>query len=345
MIGSHGLIMERFDIIRSLAPLVGKGLEIGPSHSPLAAKKDGYDVEILDYLDADALRAKYAAAGADVSRIEAVDYVADGRPLADVIGAEGRYDWIIASHVIEHVPDLVLFLRECRKLLRPGGALVLAVPDKRCCFDIFRPISTVGQVLQAHLDCRTRPVPGILFDDVAYARQRGGNIGWHLKDDGALEAVRPLSFAAEVFRQACGSSDYVDMHCWVFVPSSFRLIVSTLASLGQISLREAVFRHGHGEFFAVLTEDGTNCGETFSALAEQAMLEEREATLGSPGASHSAQDQDQEALLARLRNAEVALAEADATIKSLTGSLRALESATFWRATAPMRALVERIRR
>src|SRR5690606_31563971 len=30
----------------------GKGLEIGPSHNPIAPKVDGFDVEILDHLDA-----------------------------------------------------------------------------------------------------------------------------------------------------------------------------------------------------------------------------------------------------------------------------------------------------
>jgi hypothetical protein len=195
-------------------------------------------VEVLDYLDAEGLRQKYLEAGLDVSAVEEVDFVSDGRPMAEVIGDRHRYDWIVASHVIEHVPDLVSFLVDCEALVRPGGSLVLAVPDKRCCFDILRPISTVGQVLQAHVDGRTRPSPGIIFDDVAYARKRNGHIGWSLSERSALQEVRPIGDAWELFERSRKSDVYIDMHCWVFVPSSFRLIVKSLSAFALINLRE-----------------------------------------------------------------------------------------------------------
>ena len=56
------------------------GLEIGPLHNPVAAKRDGYQVEIVDHASTDGLRAKYAKdSNVDVTRIEEVDYVTDGR--------------------------------------------------------------------------------------------------------------------------------------------------------------------------------------------------------------------------------------------------------------------------
>jgi SAM-dependent methyltransferase len=247
--------MGRADQLRSMFSPVGKGLEIGPSHNPLMPKAAGFNVEVLDYLDAKGLRQKYSEAGLDVSAVEEVDFISDGRPMTEVIGDRHRYDWIVASHVIEHVPDLVSFVIDCEALLRPGGSLVLAVPDKRCCFDILRPISTVGQVLQAHVDARTKPWPGVIFDDVAYARKRNGHIGWSLSEQSVLEEVRRVEDAWELFERSRKSDDYIDIHCWVFVPSSFRLIVKSLCTVGLINLRELRFQVNDGEFFAVLSTD------------------------------------------------------------------------------------------
>lgn len=44
---------------------------------------------------------------------------------------EGQYDVVAMSQVIEHVPDPVLLLQECRRVLRVGGRLVLSTPNAR----------------------------------------------------------------------------------------------------------------------------------------------------------------------------------------------------------------------
>src|SRR3954469_1220921 len=130
--------MNRQAVIRSLFDTSGRGLEIGPSYSPIVAKRDGFDIEIVDHASAEELRAKYAQEpNVDASCIEEVDYVWEGRPLTEVTGARGRYDYVVASHVIEHTPDMLGFLEECDGMLKPTGVLVLAVPDKRRCFDTF----------------------------------------------------------------------------------------------------------------------------------------------------------------------------------------------------------------
>lgn len=299
-------------------------------------KAAGFDVEILDYLDAKGLREKYARAGLDVSAVEEVDFIGDGRSMTEVIGTRNRYDWIVASHVIEHVPDLVSFLTDCEALLKPGGSLVLAVPDKRCCFDILRPISTVGQVLQAHVDGRKRPPPGIVFDDVAYARKRDGHIGWSLPDRGELKEVRPAEDAWNLFQQARRSNAYIDMHCWVFVPSSFRLIVNALATFGLIGLRELSFQVNDGEFFVVLSTSAPLTKLDIGALALAAIVEEREALVLA----------ETESLRRDLEVTRAGLSAALQRQATEVQHVADITASTSWRLTAPLRAaktLVARI--
>ena len=67
--------MDRIDKILRDIDRGGQGIEIGASVSPVAPKRDGFNIEIIDHLDRDGLLNKYGADLEDTSIIEEVDYV------------------------------------------------------------------------------------------------------------------------------------------------------------------------------------------------------------------------------------------------------------------------------
>src|SRR5689334_17671755 len=119
----------------------GIGLEIGPSHAPLAPKRKGFNVHIIDHMSKDELVKKYTGHSVELNNIEEVDYIWSGDSYAELTGKTNFYDWIIASHLIEHTPDLISFLKQCEEVLKDEGVLSLVVPDIRYHFDYFRPIT------------------------------------------------------------------------------------------------------------------------------------------------------------------------------------------------------------
>lgn len=246
--------------IRNLFNCSGLSLEIGPSFNPILPKRDGFRVETIDHADADALRAKYASLpGVDASRIEHVDHVWRGEPLSELVG-RGRFDSVVASHVIEHTPDLLGFMKECEQVLAPGGRLVLAGPDRRRCFDFFRPASTTGSVLQAHHERRTLHAPGSAFDFVANFCTIDGQQGNGNETAESFSLSHPVTVAGGAFAAFAESGDYLDCHAWVFTPSSFRLIASDLAALEAIELKEESFWETPTlEFVMVLSREGAGC--------------------------------------------------------------------------------------
>jgi predicted SAM-dependent methyltransferase len=263
---------DRRDAVLRHLNLDGLGLEIGPSHNPLVPKSKGYRVEIIDYADADHLRDKYRELRQDISRIEEVDYVSNGGSILDTIGKPGRYDYIVASHVIEHVPDLVGFFRDCEQLLKPDGRLSLAVPDKRYCFDLLQTLSTTGHALEARHARRTDP--GTAFDFIANFARRNGRETWGIEDHSEPGFIHGLAQAKQLFDHMHTSNDYVDVHVWRFVPSSFRLIVSDLNALGETSLQELSFAAPGGfEFFTTMSRDAAGCQLDRLTLAKQAFVE------------------------------------------------------------------------
>ncbi|NPC54145.1 class I SAM-dependent methyltransferase [Caenimonas soli] len=52
---------------------------------------------------------------------------------------EGTFDYIYSEHMIEHIPwrEGLFMLRECRRVLKPGGVLRVATPDLKVLLDLY----------------------------------------------------------------------------------------------------------------------------------------------------------------------------------------------------------------
>jgi predicted SAM-dependent methyltransferase len=248
--------LDRYSREEKVFHLIDKtrlGLEIGPSHNPLAPKRAGFNVEILDHATADELREKYRTHPVNIDNIEEVDYVWRGEPLTQVIGKHEAYGYVIASHVIEHVPDLIAFLQQCEKLLTADGVLSLVIPDKRYCFDYFRWPSSTGDALQAYSERRTRHNSGTVFDCISNAAKKGDMHAWASHFRGEISFIHDLIDAQSAWKQSLESDEYIDAHGWIFTPSSFRLIVNDLQELNLIELVEIGGFDTEGcEFFITL---------------------------------------------------------------------------------------------
>ena len=49
-----------------------------------------------------------------------------------------KFDYVVASHVLEHMQDIIGFFQDISGIMKPGGKLCIIYPDKRYCFDHFR---------------------------------------------------------------------------------------------------------------------------------------------------------------------------------------------------------------
>jgi SAM-dependent methyltransferase len=208
-----------------------QGLEIGPLANPLVRRSEGYDIAYADYAPAEELRAKSAAdPNVDIDAIPEVDHVV--RQLSDYRPLKGRFDYVIASHVIEHVPDLVGWLRAVVSTLRPTGRLILAIPDRRYTFDYLRPTSTLGEVLESFDAAAPRPNLRQVIDANDFARHVNVLSAW----DGGLDLDARIFTRDQIraLRDRWHAGDYIDAHCWVFTADSFPVLCETLVSLGLL---------------------------------------------------------------------------------------------------------------
>ncbi len=228
--------MDRKAILLGTANSGTPILEIGPSYNPAAPRQEGWNTAIIDHAPASELRAKYAAMGVDTSRIEDVDFISTGGPLHACVPAErhGSFGRLIASHVIEHVPDVLGFLQSAAILLAPDGVLALAVPDKRFCFDYFKPPSTTGDIIAAHGSIRHPR--RTLFQQNAYSASADSLHAWGSQPIASTALMGGLETAWMAAGQASQDPDspYIDAHAWHFTPAWFRLAMLELAEGGMI---------------------------------------------------------------------------------------------------------------
>ncbi|MBM4362591.1 MAG: methyltransferase domain-containing protein [Deltaproteobacteria bacterium] len=233
---------ERTERILRHVPRAGKLLELGASFAPVVPRAGGWNTFLLDHATAPELREKYLAHGVDVSRVEEVDFVWRHGALEDAVpeAHHGTFDACVASHVIEHMPDLVAFFGALERLLRPEGVVALAVPDKRTCFDFFQAHTTTAEVLEAHQAHRSRHSPRTAFRALAYASSLDGQIAWSQGPTRIPSLVhRALAIPLGAFDATDDSdaSPYVDHHASCFTPASFELLLFELGQLGLVRFR------------------------------------------------------------------------------------------------------------
>lgn len=264
-------MMDRREQILKHVAKDKKGLEIGPWFAPLAPKREGYKCLSLDVFDTETLRKKAAQdpniPKSSIPLIEEVDILGSATDLEEAIAARdaaGTFDYIISSHNFEHLPNPIKFLRGCERALKPGGYLSMAVPDKRACFDYFRPISTLGALIEAYLEKRDRPTLIQLFDHITlhsryrFDEQEVGSFPIDL-DPRKIVPVKTLRDAYDLLLNAFKGNDdtYHDAHCWVFTPASFHTTMLDLAFIGlsHFSVEEISESNGN-EFYVHLRNLG-----------------------------------------------------------------------------------------
>ncbi len=243
------IIAPRFERLLKHTNISKKGIEIAPYHKPILPKADGHDVLILDVFDTDRLRANFKDNFGDdkqrEARIEAVDFVGDACDLGAIItkaGMAGQFNYVVSAHNFEHLANPIKFLQGVGAALETGGALSMAVPDYRCCFDRFRVPTRLSDWLTAyHLD-KKQPNAADLFDARIGSTTMGDDIAYMVKLN---FAYRPTPYVAcKNFRGEYNNfckeikkpSPYQDTHCSVFFPELLELYLRDLRHLDLIDL-------------------------------------------------------------------------------------------------------------
>lgn len=130
------------------AQLKGAGIEIGPGHLPFPLPS-GLTVRYLDRWDPAENSALFPELGSN-----------PGFPKPDIICnldvdrlsflPDSSQDFVIASHILEHLANPLAMLVDIYRVLKPEGLLILILPDRHATFDRERAPTSLDHVVDEY---------------------------------------------------------------------------------------------------------------------------------------------------------------------------------------------------
>lgn len=228
-------------------PAKSKALEIGPGADPVFR---GATVSYFDVHTTEGMRTWARGVGKDPDRIPDVTYTS---PNGDLSVIPDTFDFVFSSHCVEHQPDLIGHLNAVKELLNTGGIYAFIVPDGRFCFDALRPATSVGAVIEAHIEGHRRHTLANRIDHTVLHTHNDAGAHWsgaHGEPTGNAENIK-----AEISAWKSDSQSYVDTHAWQLTPPILRQILrwssdTDLLTLSPLRIYDTP--RGQFEFMVVL---------------------------------------------------------------------------------------------
>ncbi|MGZ6005514.1 MAG: class I SAM-dependent methyltransferase [Candidatus Saccharimonadales bacterium] len=315
--------MSREDHILKKINLKKTGLELGPLHAPMVKKSDG-DIHYLDHATREELLVKYAESNKHVKdtvaldKIVAVDFVLKDS-IKKTVGGK-KFDYVVASHVIEHIPDTVSWLKDIASVLKPGGLLTLAIPDKRFTFDVTRNTSRPADLIGAYVDKLSRPYSSTVYDHTVEFRKIDRVEAWN-HNDRDFSKRPPVNTISQAYEKCLENVDpkiFVDVHCHTYTPASFVKILEALINHDLLDYKVAYFH----------PTDPSDMEFHVSLKKSEASKAQKLASL--PNLKYPKTEQQLSAQVVRLEKQNTELA----------AQLKHLENSKSWQLTKPLRSVV-----
>jgi SAM-dependent methyltransferase len=119
-----------------------EGIEIGgAAHNPFNVNARN----VAPYSEYDFYAAEQRRLGNEPLLID-IDAYADDLPLET-----NSVDFVLSSHVVEHIPNLITTFREWKRVVKPGGYIVMIVPLPTALpQDAARPLTTLEDIENYH---------------------------------------------------------------------------------------------------------------------------------------------------------------------------------------------------
>mmetsp|Transcript_5773 Transcript_5773/g.8027 ORF Transcript_5773/g.8027 Transcript_5773/m.8027 type:complete len:325 (+) Transcript_5773:171-1145(+) len=198
-----------------------------------------------------------------------VHYIWKGGKYSNIIKNGEKFQRIVGSHVIEHIPDLISWLNDLYDLLLPGGEVRMLIPDMRFNWDHRRRPTELSDIIGNYLEQRQRPTFDTLYEQILFAPHSLNSTSRDLWNSPPYQRKRgeefPLPFVELALQQSTWARDqsnkgfYQDAHVNRWSASAFAYQMNTLYQLKLVKFKVVNLYPPHpidsAEFFVTLLKE------------------------------------------------------------------------------------------
>lgn len=243
--------------IDNFLDISGNGLEIAPYFDPcLRAPK--YNIMYTDYISNEEIQAKAAENPDVVHSPPLIDFTWNpGKPLKDCAPEGLSFDYALASHVMEHVPNPIGWLNNVLSILKIGGRLAIFLPSKKFSFDCYRVETQYHQLVEWWIEQPPIPTTGQLIDFMGNAISVYHDTVFN--EEGVVVDGKPHygdSNAIDAGVFVYQNQNYLDVHCTVWNGSTFPDIFDRIIKNGLMNVSIDLVSEEQSEFLVIFTKLG-----------------------------------------------------------------------------------------
>lgn len=351
-------------------------LELGPLINPIAEKNKYPNTFYVDIRSTEDVKKLYSGneylektgISIDPEQIVPIDYVVQNTYSKTFENIE-KFDYIIASHVLEHIPDLIFALQDISKIMKPGGTFVIIYPDKRYCFDHFRTSASFREAYHVYQNGSMENSPMVLDFFYSAIPENDPVVFWN--NDNLIEKYIPKSDfqdAVSHYEQAMAGVKMDDVHYWPFADMEFLKFLYDCTRAHLLPFLCTAFQpclRNDQQFMLALKYDPSVLEDTEQAqmkltawmekalpdyytskaaalIANNARLQE-ELDRVHEEVNHLTMEKD------KLQQKEKTLQKQNQSLSSkldtMTRKYEIISTSTIWRSTAPLRIVLDWIKR
>ncbi|MBP1965208.1 methyltransferase domain-containing protein [Paenibacillus aceris] len=203
-------------------------LEIGPLNRPLITREEFPNSFYADIRSTEDIKKLYTSNDylkltgiyIDPNTIIDIDYMLTDS-YEETFKDEEKFDFIIASHVLEHVPDLIFFLRDASSALKENGKIIILYPDKRYCFDHFREPASFRDAYDVFVRGTKETSRMVLDFYNTVIAENNAEVFWDSSEMQKLLPKNNTDDAITAYNKALNGEKPDDVHFWPFTDGGF----------------------------------------------------------------------------------------------------------------------------